>query len=242
MDLGLTGRSRARSAAAVAAWVARSPSVLAAEGARRSGSSRDPATALRRGRGTARCARGPGRPSTPDGPAAAVTTAVEAFGGLDLLVVNSGGPPAGRFEDLDEAAWASRHRRDAVERHPPAPRGAAPPARGPRPGDPGRSSRARSASRSPALTTSNLIRPGLAGLIKSLVEEIAPVRINGLAAGPVRHRPDRAARRRPARPPRASRSRRSSAGRSSGSRSGATASRWSSAGSARSCSRRPRRT
>ena len=35
----------------------------------------------------------------------------------------------------------------------------------------------------PALTTSNLIRPGLAGLIKSLVEEIAPVRINGLAPG-----------------------------------------------------------
>ena len=35
----------------------------------------------------------------------------------------------------------------------------------------------------PALTTSNLIRPGLVGLIKSLVEEIAPVRINGLAPG-----------------------------------------------------------
>ncbi len=35
----------------------------------------------------------------------------------------------------------------------------------------------------PGLTTSNLIRPGLAGLIKSMVEEIAPVRINGLAPG-----------------------------------------------------------
>ena len=35
----------------------------------------------------------------------------------------------------------------------------------------------------PALTTSNLIRPGLVGLIKSLVDEIAPVRINGLAPG-----------------------------------------------------------
>jgi len=33
------------------------------------------------------------------------------------------------------------------------------------------------------LTTSNLIRPGLAGLLKSLVPEIAPVRINGLAPG-----------------------------------------------------------
>ena len=47
----------------------------------------------------------------------------------------------------------------------------------------------------PGLTTSNLIRPGLAGLIKSLVEEIAPVRINGLAPGRVRDRPDRPARR-----------------------------------------------
>jgi 3-oxoacyl-[acyl-carrier protein] reductase len=35
----------------------------------------------------------------------------------------------------------------------------------------------------PALTTSNLLRPGLAGLIKSLVDEIVPVRINGLAPG-----------------------------------------------------------
>ena len=35
----------------------------------------------------------------------------------------------------------------------------------------------------PGLTTSNLIRPGLAGLIKSMVEEIAPVRTNGLAPG-----------------------------------------------------------
>ena len=37
----------------------------------------------------------------------------------------------------------------------------------------------------PALTTSNLLRPGLVGLIKSLVPEIAPVRINGIAPGRV---------------------------------------------------------
>src|SRR5690348_5166182 len=43
--------------------------------------------------------------STADGPAAAVEAAVAAFGGLDLLVVNSGGPPGGSFDDLDEAAW-----------------------------------------------------------------------------------------------------------------------------------------
>lgn len=35
----------------------------------------------------------------------------------------------------------------------------------------------------PGLTTSNLLRPGLAGLLKSLASEIAPVRINGIAPG-----------------------------------------------------------
>ena len=35
----------------------------------------------------------------------------------------------------------------------------------------------------PSLTTSNVLRPGLAGLIKSLTAEIAPIRINGLAPG-----------------------------------------------------------
>jgi 3-oxoacyl-[acyl-carrier protein] reductase len=35
----------------------------------------------------------------------------------------------------------------------------------------------------PGLTGSNVLRPGLAGLIKSLTPEIAPIRINGLAPG-----------------------------------------------------------
>ncbi|MFL5675539.1 MAG: SDR family oxidoreductase [Chloroflexota bacterium] len=120
--------------------------------------------------------------STSDGPATAVAAAVEAFGGLDLLVVNSGGPPPGRFEDLDDESWqkaidgtlwstvrmvraALPHLRDGH--------------------DPAILVILSSSVREPipALTTSNLIRPGLVGLIKSLVEEIAPVRINGLAPG-----------------------------------------------------------
>ena len=120
--------------------------------------------------------------STTDGPAAAVAAAVTAFGGLDLLVVNSGGPPPGRFEDLDEAAWqkaidgtlwsAIRLLRAAL-----------PHLREGR--DPAILVILSSSVREPipALTTSNLIRPGLVGLIKSLVDEIAPVRINGLAPG-----------------------------------------------------------
>jgi 3-oxoacyl-[acyl-carrier protein] reductase len=120
--------------------------------------------------------------ATPDGPRAAVETAVSALGGLDLLVVNSGGPPPGRFDELDEAAWqtaidgtlwsAIRLLRAALPhlrtgRQPAILVILSSSAREPIPG----------------LATSNLIRPGLAGLIKSLVEEIAPIRINGLAPG-----------------------------------------------------------
>ena len=44
-------------------------------------------------------------------------------------------------------------------------------------------------NRFPGLTTSNVLRPGLAGLIKNLGFEIAPIRINGVAPG--RFDPDR---------------------------------------------------
>ncbi len=35
----------------------------------------------------------------------AIETTVGAFGGLDILVTNSGGPQSGPFMTLDEAAW-----------------------------------------------------------------------------------------------------------------------------------------
>lgn len=41
-------------------------------------------------------------PSVPEG---LIAQTVEAFGGLDLLVTNAGGPPSGAFEAHDEAAW-----------------------------------------------------------------------------------------------------------------------------------------
>jgi 3-oxoacyl-[acyl-carrier protein] reductase len=120
--------------------------------------------------------------STKDGPADAVAAAVAAFGGLDLLVVNSGGPPPGTFDELDEAAWQSAIDGtlwSAVR----ILRAALPHLRDGR--DPAILVILSSSAREPisGLTTSNLIRPGLAGLIKSLVAEIAPVRINGLAPG-----------------------------------------------------------
>jgi 3-oxoacyl-[acyl-carrier protein] reductase len=123
--------------------------------------------------------------ATPDGPRQAVEAAVVAFGGLDLLVVNSGGPPPGRFEELDEAAWTAAIDGtlwSAIRLL----RAALPHLREGR--DPAILVILSSSAREPVpgLTTSNLIRPGLAGLIKSMVDEIVPVRINGLAPGRLR--------------------------------------------------------
>lgn len=39
-------------------------------------------------------------------PADVVAGAVEAMGGLDILVTNTGGPPSGQFEQIDEETWA----------------------------------------------------------------------------------------------------------------------------------------
>jgi 3-oxoacyl-[acyl-carrier protein] reductase len=122
--------------------------------------------------------------ATAEGPAAAVDAAVAALGGLDLLVVNSGGPPGGDFRALDEATWASaidgvlwstlRTIRAAL----------------PHLGESDHAAILVVLSSSvrepiPGLTTSNVLRPGLAGLIKSLTAEIAPIRINGIAPGRV---------------------------------------------------------
>jgi 3-oxoacyl-[acyl-carrier protein] reductase len=120
--------------------------------------------------------------ATPDGPAAAVDEAVAGLGGLDLLVVNTGGPPGGTFETLDEDAWnvAIDGTLRSVLR---LLRAALPHLRAGT--DPAILIVLSSSVREPipALTTSNVLRPGLAGLVKSLQTEIAPVRINGLAPG-----------------------------------------------------------
>jgi 3-oxoacyl-[acyl-carrier protein] reductase len=43
--------------------------------------------------------------SQPETAEVLVGTAIERFGGLDILVNNSGGPPGGHFTDFDDAAW-----------------------------------------------------------------------------------------------------------------------------------------
>ncbi len=126
--------------------------------------------------------------STAEGPQAAVELALERLGGLDALLVNMGGPPPGRFDEVTDDAWVKalegtfwstiRTIRAAL----PSLTASARAGRG------GAICIILSSSvREPiaALTTSNVLRPGLAGLIKSLVPEIAPVRINGIAPGRV---------------------------------------------------------
>jgi 3-oxoacyl-[acyl-carrier protein] reductase len=122
--------------------------------------------------------------SLPDGPAHVVQRAVEQLGGLDALLVNMGGPPPGTFADVTDEQWQKaldmtlwstiRLLREALPHLQASEHGAICVIL---------SSSVREPI--PALTTSNLLRPGLVGLIKSLVPEIAPVRVNGVAPGRV---------------------------------------------------------
>jgi 3-oxoacyl-[acyl-carrier protein] reductase len=182
MDLGLTG-AKALATGASAGLGAAVARALAAEGAK-------VAIAARRTDVLQELAADIGGEamaadlSTPDGPSQAVATAVNTLGGLDLLLVNSGGPPPGKFEDVSDEDWQKaidgtlwstlRLIRSALPHLKESDR-------------PAILVILSSSVREPivALTTSNLLRPGLAGLIKSLVPEVAPIRINGIAPGRV---------------------------------------------------------
>jgi 3-oxoacyl-[acyl-carrier protein] reductase len=182
VDLGLNG-ARALVTGASSGLGAAVATELAAEGVRVAVCARDSTRLQALARGIGAIAL-PADLATDDGPRTAVETALRELGGLDLLLVNMGGPPAGSFEQIGDDEWqralemtfwsAVRLLRAAL----PALRDSERPAvlvilsssaREPIPG----------------LTTSNFLRPGLAGLIKSLVAEIAPVRINAIAPGRV---------------------------------------------------------
>lgn len=120
--------------------------------------------------------------STPVGARSAVERAVEALGGLDVLLVSSGGPPGGTFAEVGEREWAAAIEGTLLS----AVRmltAALPHLKAGR--DPAILLILSSSVREPipALATSNVLRPALAGLVKSLAGEIAPIRINGLAPG-----------------------------------------------------------
>ena len=180
MDLGLDAKRAlvGGGASGIGAGVAR---VLAAEGARvmLAGRTAETLEATARDIGAMSVITDL---ATKDGAAHAVRTAAEQLGGLDLLVVNSGGPPGGTFEAVDEDAWA-RAIEGTLQSALRLIRAALPHLREAR--DPAILVNLSSSVRQPipALITSNVLRPGLAGLVKSLTSEIAPIRINGVAPG-----------------------------------------------------------
>jgi 3-oxoacyl-[acyl-carrier protein] reductase len=180
VDLGLTDRRYLVGGASrgLGAAVARA---LAAEGARVALAARpsDDLSAIATDLGGVAI---PADLSARDGPATAVRDAVSALGGLDGLLVNSGGPPPGTFEEVGDEAW-EKAIAGTLQGTLRLIREALPHLREGR--DPAIAIILSSSAREPipALITSNVIRPGLAGLIKSLVSEIAPIRINGLAPG-----------------------------------------------------------
>jgi 3-oxoacyl-[acyl-carrier protein] reductase len=178
MDLGLADRRFLVGGASrgLGAAVARS---LIAEGARVAGISRDPAATSGLPDGATAIAADL---SSDDGAEIAVRGAVDALGGLDGLLVNSGGPPGGTFEAVDDEAWG-RAIAGTLQSTIRLIRAALPHLREGR--DPSIVIVLSSSVREPipSLITSNVLRPGLAGLIKSLATEIAPIRINGVAPG-----------------------------------------------------------
>jgi 3-oxoacyl-[acyl-carrier protein] reductase len=180
MDLGLTGK-RALVGGGSMGLGAGIATVLAAEGARvvLAGRTRERLDSMASSIGASSVVVDL---AEADGPARAVGAAVEQLGGLDVLLVNSGGPPSGAFEQLDEAAWAKAIEGTLLSALRLI-RAALPALRDGH--DPSIAIILSSSVREPVagLTTSNVLRPGLAGLVKSLAAEIAPIRINGLAPG-----------------------------------------------------------
>lgn len=106
-----------------------------------------------------------------------------AYGGLDGALVSVGGPPAGSALDTDESAWRAAF--DSVflgplrlARHVVA-------ALGPEGGSLAFVLSSSVRMPIPGLAISNGLRPGLAGLAKTLADELGPrgIRVNGLLPG-----------------------------------------------------------
>ncbi len=122
--------------------------------------------------------------STPEGPAAVVRQTVERFGGLDVLVTNTGGPRSATFEALTDADWQAAF--DSLLMSVVRLCRAAIPVMRARGG--GRIINITSvAVRQPVdgLILSNAVRTAVIGLSKTLATELAPDRIlvNSVAPG-----------------------------------------------------------
>jgi 3-oxoacyl-[acyl-carrier protein] reductase len=104
VDLGLDGRKALVTAASKGLGRA-CAEALAAEGARVFISSRDAAAIESTGRAIGAAGWHAADMSKPGDPAALVEAAVAKLGGLDILVVNAGGPPPGTFQSTPMESW-----------------------------------------------------------------------------------------------------------------------------------------
>ena len=122
----------------------------------------------------------------PGGPGALVEATVAKFGGLDILVTNTGGPPAGPLLSFDDEAWQRAFESVLLSV-----------ARGARAALPhleastqGRIISIASSSIKATLPTlgfSNVFRPGIYGIVKTLAEELGPkgITVNLIAPGKI---------------------------------------------------------
>jgi 3-oxoacyl-[acyl-carrier protein] reductase len=122
--------------------------------------------------------------ASPDTPDTLIREAESAFGGIDVLINNTGGPPAGTFKDLDDAAWEQAFRLTIMSA-----------VRMTRAVLPGMASRQwgriiNLASISvkqpiPNLLLSNALRAAVVGMAKTLADEAAPdgILVNTIATG-----------------------------------------------------------
>jgi 3-oxoacyl-[acyl-carrier protein] reductase len=124
--------------------------------------------------------------ATAHGPALLVEATVKAYGGLDILVTNTGGPPAGPLLSFDDETWQKTFESVLLSV-----------ARGARAAQPhleastqGRIISVASSSIKaalPSLGFSNVFRPGIHGLVKTLADELGPngVTVNLIAPGKI---------------------------------------------------------
>ena len=105
------------------------------------------------------------------------------FGGLHILVNNAGGPPAGTFETLEEADWQYAFELNLLSIVRLV--GLALPHLKKRGGAVINLASSSIKQPIPGLTLSNVMRTGVAGLSKTLAEELAPhgIRVNTIAPG-----------------------------------------------------------
>ena len=190
MDLGLEGR-KALVLAGTSGLGLGTARVLAAEGAKVALCGRDAARAEEAARDVAEVTGGTVVGLRADvGDAAQVERVVDeaarALGGLDILVTNAGGPKPGTFEALDDAAWAAavdltlmsvvRSVRAALPHLERSQGGAV-------------LALASSSVKAPIpnLTLSNVLRPAVQALVKTLSIELAGygIRVNTLSPGRV---------------------------------------------------------